>query len=89
VPSYATVKNWLAEFRRGVFSTCVAPCPGRIKIVNTPVFIDTIHELIFNDRRISSKSITEQLGISLERVDSTIHKDLDVRKFSAKWVLKC
>ena len=27
--SYATVKNWVAQFKRGDFSTCDAPCPGR------------------------------------------------------------
>jgi histone-lysine N-methyltransferase SETMAR len=32
------------------------------------------------DRRISAKSIPEQLGISSERVGSTILEDLDMRK---------
>jgi len=41
------------------------------------------------DRRISAKSIAEQLGISRERVGSIIHEHLDMRKFAAKWVLKC
>jgi len=41
------------------------------------------------DRRISAKSKTEQLGISRERVGSIIHKDLEMRKLPAKWVLKC
>ena len=27
-PSYATVKNWVAQFKRGDFSTCDAPRPG-------------------------------------------------------------
>jgi len=27
-PSYATVKNWVAQFKRGDFSTCVASRPG-------------------------------------------------------------
>ena len=27
-PSYATVKNWVAQFKRGDFSTCLAPRPG-------------------------------------------------------------
>ena len=35
-PSYATVKNWVAQFKRGDFSTCDAPCPGRPKTVTTP-----------------------------------------------------
>jgi len=38
--------------------------------------------------RISAKSIAEQLGISREQVGSIIHKDLDMRKLSAKWVPK-
>ena len=32
-PSYATVKNWVAQFKRGDFSTCDAPRPGRPKTV--------------------------------------------------------
>jgi len=27
-PSYATIKNRVAQFKRGDFSTCDAPCPG-------------------------------------------------------------
>jgi len=27
-PPYATVKNWVAQFKRGYFSTCDAPRPG-------------------------------------------------------------
>jgi hypothetical protein len=35
---------------------------------------------ILEDRRISAKSIAEQLGISREQVGSIIHEDLDTRK---------
>ena len=62
-PSYATVKNWVAQFQRGDFSTCDAPRPGRPKTVTTPEIIDQIHVIILEDRRISAKSIAEQLGI--------------------------
>ena len=72
-----------------VFFTCDAPRPGRPKTVTTPEIIDQIYELILEDRRISAKSIAEQLGISRGRVGSIIHEDLDVLKLSAKWVLKC
>ena len=51
--------------------------------------IDQIRELILEDRRISAKSIAEQLGFSRDRVTSTIHEDLAMRKLSGKWVLKC
>jgi len=72
-PSYVTVKNWVAQFKRGNFSTCDAPRPGRPKTVTTPEIIDLINEIILEDRRISAKSIAEQLGISRERVGSIIH----------------
>jgi len=52
-PSCTTVKNWVVRFKRGDFSTCVAPRPGRPKTVTTPEIIDQIHELILEDRRIS------------------------------------
>jgi len=50
------------------FSTCDASRPGRPKRVITPEITDQIHELIWEDRRISAKSIAEQLGISREPV---------------------
>jgi len=79
----------VAQFKGGDFSTCDAPRPGRLKTVTTPQIIDQIHELILEDRRISTKSIAEELGISRERVGSIIHEDLDMRKLSANWVPKC
>ena len=63
-PLYTTVKNWVAQFKRGDFSTCDAPRPGRSKAVTTPEIIDHIHELILENRRISAKSVAEQLRIS-------------------------
>ena len=87
VPSYAIVKNWVTEFKRGDFSTFVAPRPGRSK--TNPEFTDQIHELILEDRRILAKSIAEQLGILRERAGSIIHENLDMRKLSAKWGPKC
>ena len=88
-PSYATIKNWVAQFKHGDFSTCKEPRPGRPETVITPEFIDQIHELILEDRRIPAKSIAEQLDISRERIGSIVHEDLDMRKLSAKWVPKC
>jgi len=79
----------MAQFKRGDFSTCDSPHPEQPKTVTTPEIIDQIHELILEDHWISSKSIAEQLGISRERVGSIIHEDLNMRKLSAKWVLKC
>ena len=88
-PSYATVKNWVAQFKRGDFSTCDASRPGWPKTVTTPEITDQIHELILGDRRISAKSIAEQLGISCGRVGSITHEDSDMWMLSTKWAPKC
>jgi len=88
-PSFAAVKNWVTQFKRDEFSTCDAPRSGRTKTVTTPEIIDQIHQLILEDRRISAKSIAEQMGISRVWVGSIIHEDLDMRKLSAMWVPKC
>jgi len=57
--------------------------------MTTQEIIDQIHKLILEDRRISAKSIPEQLGIVCEWVGSIIHEDLDMRELSTKWVPKC
>ena len=77
-------QNLVVQFKCGDFSTCDAPRLGRPKTVTTPEIIDQIHKLIFEDSRISAKSIAEQMGVSRERVGSNIHEELDMRKLSAK-----
>jgi hypothetical protein len=32
-PSYATIRNWMAQFKSGDFSTCYVPCPRQNKTV--------------------------------------------------------
>jgi len=44
--SYGTVKNWVALFQCGDFSTCDVPRLGRPKTVTMLEIIDQIHELI-------------------------------------------
>jgi len=44
--SCASIRNWVAHFKRGDFSTCDALRPRRPKAVITPEIIDQIHELI-------------------------------------------
>jgi len=53
--SCSTVKNGVAQFKRGDFSTCDASRLGQ----PTREIIDHFHELTREERRISSKSIAE------------------------------
>jgi len=59
----------------GDFSTYDAPRPERA----TPEVIEKLYELVLEDRRISAKSIAEQLSISSERVGFIIHEYLEMR----------
>ena len=52
-PSGATVKNWLAQFKRGDFSTCDAPRPGRTKTVTTPEITDQIIQLMLYRKKVA------------------------------------
>jgi len=73
-PLYATVKNLVAQFKRGDLSTCDVPSPGRPKTMTIPEIIDQIHELTLEDCRISAKSISDQLDISRERLGPSFMK---------------
>ena len=53
----------MAQFERGDFYTCDTPRSGRPKTATTPEFIDQIHEIILEDRRISAKSIAELVEV--------------------------
>jgi hypothetical protein len=61
----------MAQFKRGYFSTCDVPRPGRHKPVTTPEFNEKIHKIFLEDSRNLAKSITEKHGISRERVGSS------------------
>jgi len=63
----------------GDFSTFSAPRLGRNKTVTNPENTDQIHELIFEDGKISFKSLGEEVSISLEWVEAIIHGYLYMR----------
>ena len=83
-PSYATVKNWTASFKRGKFSIEDDDRSGRPVSVSVPENIDAVHDMILSDRRIGLKRISEALNISYERVHHIVHVNLDMRKIAAK-----
>jgi hypothetical protein len=48
---YAAVKNWVAQFKCGDFSTYDAPHPVQHRTVTTLEIVDKIHELILEDHQ--------------------------------------
>ena len=85
-PSYATVKRWVAEFKRGRQRLENEPRPGRPVTVAKPEMVNKVHDIVMTDRQVTERYIASTVGISQERVHSILRKDLEMRKVSASWV---
>ena len=48
--------------------------------------IDKIHDIVFNDRRLKVREISETVNISVGCVWQILHECLGMRKLSARWV---
>ena len=83
---FATVYNWVNEFKRGHTSTKDEHRTGRPVEVTTPEMIEKINDMVLSDRRIKVRGIVEATGISQGIMFSISHKKSDVKKISARWV---
>ena len=86
--SYAAVKRWMAVFKRGRESLQDDSRPGRPVTVATPEIVFKVHGMVSCDRQVTGRYIASVVGISQERVLFIPTKDLEVRKLSARWVLR-
>ncbi|KMQ83449.1 histone-lysine n-methyltransferase setmar [Lasius niger] len=85
-PSFATVKFWAAEFKRGRTSLVDDERSGRQKTATTTDNIEKVHQMVLDDRRIKVREIAEAVGISKERVCHILTEDLGMKKLTARWV---
>jgi histone-lysine N-methyltransferase SETMAR len=85
-PSFSTIKKWAAEFKRGRTSLEDDPREGRPKSATTPKIMEQVHDKVLDDRRMKVHEITETMGISKERAEYILHKELDMKKLCARWV---
>ena len=60
---FATVYNWVNEFKRGRTFTKDEHHSKRSVQVTTPGMFDKIHDMVLNDRRIKVRRIVEATGI--------------------------
>ena len=82
-PAFATVYNWVNEFKRSRTSTCDAPRPSEAAM---PKIIDKVYDIILTDRRMKVPELVEATGISRGTVISILHEQLSMKKLSARWV---
>jgi transposase len=87
-PSIRTVYKWFQNFQSGRTSTCDAERSGRPVEATTPEIFDKIHDMVMYDRRVKAREIASAVGVSSERVHNILRQHLNVRKLSARWVLR-
>lgn len=85
-PSFATIKRWTAEFRRGRTSVHDEPRSGRPNEVTTQENIDKIQNIVMANPKIKLSEIVDILNMSKERVGNILHEHLHMKKLSARWV---
>lgn len=87
-PSYATVKNWVKDFKFGRESVEDMGHDGRPVEVLTSETIAVIEEEVLSDRRLKVREIAARLGLSKTSVHRAMQDHLHMSKVSARWVPK-
>ena len=87
-PSYAQVKFWVGEFKRGrtlLEDEARSGCPLD---ATDEEMCKKVRDLVYSDRRIQVEEIAQALGISHGSVSTILHDRLGMRKLTAHWVPK-
>ncbi|EGI64473.1 hypothetical protein G5I_07085 [Acromyrmex echinatior] len=84
-PAFATVYNWVNEFKRGRTSTCDAPRDVQLRLLRQKSSIKSNHRYCF-EWRVKVRELVEATGISHSTVISILHEQLSMKKLSARWV---
>ena len=87
-PSYAQVKFWVGEFKRGRTSLEDEARSGRPLDATDGEMCKKVRDLVYSDRRIQMEEIAQALGISHGSVSTILHDRLGMRKLTARWVPK-
>ena len=86
--SYAQVKCWVGEFKRGRMSLEDEARPGHPPDATDREMCKKVPDLVYSDRRIQVEEIAQALGISHGNVSTILHDHLGMRKLTARWVPK-
>ena len=87
-PSYALVKFWVGEFKRGRTSLEDEARSGRPLDATDEEMCKKVRDLVYSDRRIQVEEIAQALGISHGSISTILHDRLGMRKLTAGWVPK-
>ena len=87
-PSYAQVKLWVVEFKRGRTSLEDEARSGRPLDATDKEMCKKVRDLVYSDKRIQVEEIAQALGISHGSVSTILHDRLGMRKLTVRWVPK-
>ena len=87
-PSYAQVKFWVGEFKRGRTTLEDEARSGRPLDATDEEMCKKVRDLLYTDRRSQVEEIAQALGISHGSVLTILHDRLGMRKLTACWVPK-
>ena len=87
-PSYAHVKFWIGEFKRGRTPLEDEARSGRPLDATNEEMCKKVRDLVYSDRRIQVEEIAQALGISHGSISTILHDRLGLRKLTARWVPK-
>ena len=87
-PSYAQVKFWVGEFKRGITSLEDETKSGRPSDATDEEMCNKVQDLVYSDRRDKVEEIVNALHISHGSVSTILHDRLGRRKLTACWVPK-
>ena len=87
-PSYAQVKFWVGEFKRGRTSLEDETRSGRQSDATDKEMYNKVRDLAYSDRRVKVEEIANALHISHGSVSTILHDHFGMRKLTARWVPK-
>ena len=87
-PSYAQVKFWVGEFKRGRTSLEDEARSGRPLDATDEEMCKKVRDLVYSDTRIQVEEIAQAIGFSHDSVSTILHDRLGMRKLTDRWVPK-
>ena len=85
-PSYRTVADWMQKFRDGREELHDEPRSGRPVSATDAAHVQLVRAKVEEDHHIAVFAISEEVGISTERVRHILHHELNMRKICARWI---